>query len=373
MIMKRAFIMFLAVIFVNNISSAQVLINLQLPQAGISIKSQLWSITLTNTSNASLPIRIRMIMTDLSTGQVVLSGTTNLLQLERGNKILQYNDVIPVNYSVLNTNYNVDMAPNGFLPIGNFNVCYEIVKQAGEVFESIGEECATIEIEPVSPPFLNSPDDHSEVVEKRPLFMWLPPAPINLFNNLSYNLRLVEILPNQNSSNAIQQNFPVISQNYIAGLTFQYPSSYAALDTGKAYAWQITANNNNLLIAKSDIWAFKIQGPAIDNFQNRETSYFKLRTEPSSSYFVCEGVLKFEYTNEVNDSLVSIRIYDLTPINKKLIRLENDEMLLRFGQNLLEIDLKNSNGIINGHLYSIELINSRKEVWNGRFKYKTIN
>jgi hypothetical protein len=371
--MKKNTLLLLIGALISNISFTQVIINLQLPQTGLNIKSQLWNMTLTNTSTVSLSVKINMILTDVATGQQVLSGSSNILYLQQGTKIIQYNDVIPVNYTVLNNNYAIDASPNGFLPIGNFNVCYEISKKGGRSFETMAEDCAAIEVEPASPPYLNLPDDEAEIEERRPFFTWLPPAPLNLFNNLSYSLRLVEVFKNQNSAIAIQQNLPLILQQHISGLTFQYPFSNTILDTGKLYAWQISANNNNLVVAKTDVWTFKIKPPYNNVIDRRETPYFKLKEALSSAYFVCDGVLKFEYTNEVNDSIIQVKIYDVTKQNKKSIQLENDFIKIKYGQNLIDFDLRNNKNFISGHLYTVELINSKQENWNGKFEYKPID
>jgi hypothetical protein len=368
--MKKTILFVFALILTANFAIAQVIINLQLPLTGLNVKSQLWNMSLTNTSSGSLSVKINMVMTDIATGQQVLSGTTNLFSLQKGTKIIQYNDVVPVNYTVLNNNYGIDASPNGFLPIGNFNVCFEVIKKAVEDVETLTEDCASVEIEPASPPYLNVPNDEAEIEDNRPLFTWLPPAPLNLFNNLSYSLKLVEILKYQSSATAIQQNFPLLGLQQISGLSVQFPFSAAPLDTGKIYAWQITANNNNLLVAKTDVWTFKIKPASDKAVKNKETPYFKLKTEISSGYFVCESILKFEYTNEINDSLVSVKVYDITKQNKNPITLANPVLKLKNGQNLIDIDLSENRGIVAGHLYTIVLINSKGENWAGKFEFK---
>jgi hypothetical protein len=371
--MKKIYLLLLSVIFVSNIT-AQVIINLQLPQVGLNLKSQLWNMTLTNVGTPSLNVKINMVLTDLATGQQVLSGSTGLFQLPQGTKVIQYNDVVPVNYTVLNSNYNVDASANGFLPVGNFNVCFEVLKSAGEIFETMSEECAAVEIEPITPPFLNFPADQAEIDERRPLFIWLPPTPVSLFSNLSYTLQLVEVLPNQSGVDAIEQNAPVISQQSISTLTFQYPASNAMLDTGKTYAWQISANNNGLFVAKSEVWTFKVTVFGTDNgVYVRNALYFKLLKSPSLAYYVCDGVLKFEYDNELNDNMAIVKVYDITSQTRTQVDLSSPTINLKTGQNLIDIYLRGLNNVISEHIYSIELINSKKESWTGKFEYKPNN
>lgn len=354
--------------------NGQVVVNLQLPAVGLTVKSQLWSMTLSSSSADVLTVKINMTMTDVATGQQVLSGATDNISLPQGNKVLQYADVVPVHYVVLNSSYPVDASQEGFLPIGNFNFCFEIQRLNHEVLESIAEECATIEVEPLSPPLLNSPTDQSESNELRPLFTWLPPVPVSLFNNLSYNFKLVELLPKQNSSAAIQQNFPLFFQQNIFNPNLIYPSSLPDLDTSKTYAWQIIANSNNLGVSASEIWTFKVKTFGTDSITyKRQPPYIKLKAESAEGYFICDGRLNLEYLNELNDSTVTVKMYDESKKGRKEIPLDEDFLLLTFGQNLINIDLSNTSGFISGHQYMVEITNSKNEVWKSRFEYKPLD
>ena len=178
----------------------------------------------------------------------------------------------------------------------------------------------------------------------------------------------------QNSTDAIQQNLPLLSENNIGDPAFPYPASLPALDTGKTYVWQVVANSNGIPAAASEIWTFRIKVFNTDNTaQTPQPPYIRLSTETPSGYFVCDGILKFEYINEINDSIVSIRVNDISGEESQPVHLDNEYVLLQFGQNLLDIDLGDSNAFIRDHLYSLEIINSKQEVWKGKFKYKPTN
>jgi hypothetical protein len=207
------------------ITKAQVLVNLQLPQAGLQVKSQLWNMSLVNTGSEVLNIKLDMTLTDVATGQMVLSGSSRIFSLPAGAKQIQISDLVPIQYNVLNGTYNINTNPNGFLPVGIFNACFSILKRNSETLDKISEDCETIEVEPASPPFLSMPDDGSAIDQSRPLFTWLPPSPAYLFNNLKYELKLVEVNNNQNPADAIQNNLALVQQSYISNNTYQYPSS----------------------------------------------------------------------------------------------------------------------------------------------------
>lgn len=369
----KKIIMLLCAGFLSQAMIGQVVLNLQLPSVGLSVKSQLWNMTISNTGTEVIAVKITMIMTDIGTGQQVLSGATGVLNLPPGNNFFQYGDILPVSYVVLNNNYAVDASPEGFLPPGNYNICYEVLR-IGEIAIGMTEECSDATVESLSPPFLTAPDDLAEIEESRPIFSWLPPTPVYLLNGLSYNFTLVEVLPNQTSADAIGQNFPLITEQNLPASNLFFPASQTALDTGKIYAWQVVANNNGQAVSASEVWTFKLKtsGATYTTTENKQP-YIKLKTEAVAAYFVCDGVLKVEYNNEVNDSTVYVKIYDLTRQDRKEAGLDDNNIQLRFGQNLISVDIRNASGIVAGHEYALEITNSKNEVWRGRFLYKPTN
>lgn len=368
----KKIIMLLWAGFFSMAITGQVVVNLQLPAAGLAIKSQLWNMTLSNTGTDPMSVKIAMIMTDVGTGQQVLSGSTGFFTLPPGNHFFQYGDVLPVNYVVLNSNYAVDASPDGFLPPGTYNICYEVLK-LDEIAVRLTEECADATVESLSPPYLTAPDDLAEIEETRPVFSWLPPAPAYLLNSLSYNFKLVEILLNQTSSDAVAQNFPLVTEQNLSASNLVFPASQVPLDTGKTYAWQVVANNNGQAVSASEIWTFKVSASATASSVKNNQPYFKLKTTPASSYFICTGTLQLEYINELNDSTALVELYDESKDSRKKITLDDDVILLRHGQNLISIDLTNTAGIVQGHRYAVEITNSKKEVWKGRFLFKPTN
>ncbi|WP_315815581.1 hypothetical protein [Paraflavitalea speifideaquila] len=162
-------ILFIMVLFSLGIySNAQVVLNLQLPPLGLTIKPQLWNLSLINTSQQDMQVRIEMVMTDVATNQRVLTGTSRLILLPKGIKQVQLSDVIPVTYNAGSPGYAIDPSPEGFLPTGVFNICYTALKVEQDYVDRLGEECETIEIEPISPPQLMIPLDEEQVDITRP-------------------------------------------------------------------------------------------------------------------------------------------------------------------------------------------------------------
>ncbi len=82
--------------------SAQVVLNLQLPPAGLTVKSQLWNMSVINTVSQSMQAQIEMSMINVANNQTVLTATTRALTFTRGLKMLHSGDVATVTYNVLN-------------------------------------------------------------------------------------------------------------------------------------------------------------------------------------------------------------------------------------------------------------------------------
>lgn len=361
-----------ALIVLSLCSRAQVMINLQLPPLGLTIKPQLWNLSLVNTANHDMEVRIEMVMTDVSSNQRVLTGTSRLFQLPRGAKQLQIADVMPITYNPGAAGYPVDPGPDGFLPVGVFNICYSVIRVTGnDGMETLGEACETLEIEPISPPQLVIPLDQEKVDITRPLFAWVPPSPVNSFYQLLYDWVLVEVQATQSPADAIQQNIPVLTRQNLSFTSFQYPLSSPELDTSKLYAWRITAKNSMTTVANSEVWSFKVNRYASDTFSNAGTGYFaRLHTTEDAAFILCSGVLRFEYMNEHNSSSARVKLFNISSPNRREVTIEAPEQQIRVGQNFMQLDLREQSGMTNGHLYLLELTNFRNEKWYLKFEYR---
>ena len=350
-------------------AQAQVVITLQLPPLGLTIKPQLWNMSLINTTGASMTAQLQMVMTDAGTGQTVLTATTPTFLLPAGVKAINANSVSPVAYTV-GAGSVVDANANGFLPVGVFNICYTLIRWSNDVSDQVAEECVTAEVEPISPPQLVQPGDSDRIIVRRPLFTWLPPTPYNLFNNLRYDWLLVEVQSTQSAADAIQQNVPVLVQSNITFTSLQYPLSMPELDTGKTYAWRVTAKNNLSPIANSEVWSFRLQQFSNDTFHtSNKGSYAPLRRSPDASYILTGPVLRFSYGHELNSNSVEIKINDISNATHLPVQLDSNNLAVKYGTNYLSLDL-GENDLINKHMYLLDLTNDRGEHWFLKFEYR---
>lgn len=352
---------------------AQVVLNLQLPPTGLTVKSQLWNLSIVNTANQSIQVQVELSMINTLNNQTVMTATTRSIFIPKGLKQLRAADVSPVVYNVMGGGFNVDPGPDGFLPVGNFQLCYTVIRQDLEVSDRVAEECETVVIEPISPPQLVSPSDSESVELSRPLFNWLPPSPYQLFTNLTYDFNLVEVQSIQNGAEAMQQNIPLETQSDLRTVNLQYPVSLPELDTGRLYAWQITALSGGAEVAKSEVWTFRVKKNLPDSAKMPPVSYFRMKRESDAGYAVCHGILYYEYENVWNDTLAAIRVSDIGAPGSKGISLDSSWVNLHLGQNLCKLDFTTGSILRNKHMYLLELINSRQEHWYVKFEYRQSN
>lgn len=348
---------------------AQIVIQPNLSTLRVTLKSQLWNLSLVNTGNNALQLQIDLQVTDLSNNQKIFTGTTHPITIAKGLRQLSANDLAPIIYNILNPDYHVDAGPDGFLPVGNFDVCYSVTELDGESHDRLAEQCEEITVEPISPPSLISPGDSEQVEQVRPLFTWLPPAPFNLFTNLSYSLTLVEVLPTQNGPDAIQQNIPLEAETNILTTNHQYPLSLPELDSNKLYAWQVAAQSGNATVTKSEVWTFRLKKSIIDSVVvKRNEYYYRVKRSPDAGYIQCSGLLKFAYLNEANDRQITYQILDITKASSKEVPIDSPQVALHYAQNLLQINFSNQ-FLTDNHIYLLQFENSKREHWYLKFKF----
>lgn len=351
------------------VAVSQVVMNLQLPPVGILQKEQLWNLSLINSGTMPQTVQLEMQLSEVSTQQRVLTGLTREFVLPRGVTQIRQVDIAPVVYNLLHPSYPVDLLPGGLLPVGVFNVCFSLIAVDGHQ-ERIGDICEVIEIEPLSPPMLVLPADGERVETERPVFTWTPPAPVNMFRNLSYDLDVVEILPTQSPGDAIVQNIPLLHLSNLQYTSVMHPPTLSGLDTAKQYAWRVKANNDGLAVANSETWVFRVVAESVqDNNTPSHMNYTRLSRQHDGAFTVCKDVLLYEYKHPLNDTTVSLKLYDITRAANTPVSAVTGYIPVRYGSNLLRLDLTGIDGLATGHMYLLELLNTRGEKWYLKFQY----
>lgn len=254
---------------------AQVSMTLQVPPEGIIQKPQLWNFLVVNNEATAVQVKISLTMTDAQ-NDPVLTATSGGVFVNNGATPLLAVNLSPIQYEYLSPKVT-DLDPNGFLPIGQYQVCYTLYVFGHIGFEEASEECISVFIEPISPPMLSFPFDGNEEEIRTPQFSWLPPAPLNMFSALTYDFTLVEVTEGQTAAEAVQQNMPVYTVSNHPDIFLNYPASHPQLDTGKIYAWQVFANNNNEYAAQSEVWTFKVTAAISDTVPKELIQYFTFK------------------------------------------------------------------------------------------------
>jgi len=342
---------------------AQISMTLQVPPAGVLVKNQLWNMLLVNSGASSATVRVQLTLMDERNNTPVLTAMSAPLLLTHGARQLQAKDLSPIQYNYSGPSFHADQDPNGLLPVGSYQACYTVMAPEKGNAPRV-ENCIQVNVDPLSPPLLNTPADEAHLFTTYPQFTWLPPAPVGLFNDLSYDLIVVEVLPGQGKADAIQQNIPVYSAGFVKDLYSNYPSSYRALDTAHLYAWRIIALNNGLPAAMSDIWTFRVVTPPVPGLKHKEQPYIELQRGLDPSVASTGASIKFTYENVAADSVVAYTITSLEDPGSPVV--QQGRLNLSRGRNFLELSL-NGGAYAARKAYLFSLVNGRNETWTVKF------
>ncbi len=128
------------------------------------------------------------------------------------------------------------MRRTGRLPEGEYSVCVTVTDRGGFI---LAEDCATFTILYPAPPQLIAPFDGEAIVTGHPLLQWTPLGVPPIYQ-LSYVVRVSEVLPGQVPAQALAANIPVFEG--ASGLSaVEYPLAGRPLELGRTYAWQVQA------------------------------------------------------------------------------------------------------------------------------------
>ncbi|OQP59648.1 hypothetical protein A3860_36840 [Niastella vici] len=361
--MNRKWMLFCLLLSGVLTAHAQVSMTLQVPPAGVLLKNQLWNLVLVNASNSNALVKVNLVLLDVQTNQPVITAVSAPLSLSKGARQLQARDVSPVQYTYSIPAARVDMDPNGMLPAGRYQACYSVV--SAEKGVTFVENCIPVNVDPLSPPLLNTPANEDKLLTPYPQFTWLPPTPLGLFNDLGYAIVVVEVLPGQGKADAIQQNIPLNATVYTKDLFWNYPASTRSLDTGKVYAWRVVAMNSGKAVALSDIWTFKVSKVKPGFEPVKEVPYVEVKRTQDAVIATAGSVLRITYDNAAADSTVKYTITSIEEAGNPVV--QEGELAVKYGQNQLQVPLKKNKKIVENKVYLFRFTSSRNESWSVKF------
>ncbi len=136
------------------------------------------------------------------------------------------------------------VSKTGGLPEGTYALCvaFQNVTPAGRTPYSVQDlqQCAEFQINNPEPPTLLLPADSDVVTQQNPVFSWTPVV-VQGMPVVQYQLRVVEVLPRQTPTRALQANRPVFETTVSNLTSLPYPPSALPLEVGKRYAWRVRA------------------------------------------------------------------------------------------------------------------------------------
>jgi hypothetical protein len=357
MTMKKKFIS-LWLLSLPVLLNAQVTINVVQPPAGMISKDQLWNLVLTNNANAVSEVTILMNLKDAVTGQSVLSAGTRSVLLNKGVKMLAIQDIQPVQYT-----YGARNLAGNFLPLGSYIACYTVNRPGHEGMEAMATECVRINITPLSPPLLITPANKAVLQTPAPQLTWTPPTPINMFDDLTYNVSVAEVMEGQSPSEAIVYNTPLFTSAYLKVPYENYSSAYSKLQPGKTYAWQVTAKNGDNYAAATEVWTFSL---ATDSAKSEPVniSYISLNNaSEAGTHFITGSALLVKYYSFDKTHESVIRLMDA---DKKVIQEVKHTII--YGDNYLTLTLNRF--FHSGRIYTIEITDQQKKSNTASFSIK---
>lgn len=111
------------------------------------------------------------------------------------------------------------------------------------------------------PPLLLGPFDGETLDQLDPLFMWTP-VQVPIEYQVSYVVRIVEVLDGQTADVALRSNIPVYQSFDVRTSSLRYPIGERPFIEGTTYAWSVQALDQNGYAAsanegRSEIWTFR--------------------------------------------------------------------------------------------------------------------
>lgn len=323
----------LAVAFVLCITALHAQYNIVtiLPSGSIYMRSQLWLLSVSNTGRNTVQAKMQLQLTDIYTRQTVLTAVSGNFTLSPGVKRIDARALEPVQYN--GPGGMIDQSPNSFIPPGRYRLCYQLYITTGEVLTPAADDCQQIEVEPLSPPVLTTPENDSVIAVARPNFTWVPPAPVAMFAGLNYDFQLSELYDGQSANDAIQKNLPLQQAKGIQQPFFTYPLQGPQLEKGKKYVWQVTAKDQQRFAARSEAWVFKMAD--VKNIPvNGSNVYLLMDDHISGTAYIDAGMLHIKYVSSTAARQAPVVIKNATGSVITTI-----QVAIKQGDNFLDIPL----------------------------------
>lgn len=357
----------LSLFFMGNVLHSQVLIIPEIQNGGIILRQQLWSAVLNNLTGQPQKVMLSVSVSDRASSQLLMEASSGMILLGNGVKRVMYNDLAPLSWSASTVGFGTENRLSQPLPPGEYIVCYKLTDLENK-HDILANECVKVTAEPLSPPQLIQPENESVIMDPRPVLTWTPPAPVYMYNSLSYTIIISPLYERQSPQEALQRNIPVMTMTS-ANNSLLYPSSFGDLQPGKTYVWQVAANDGGRFGGKSEVFSFTVMPDSVARIIS-SAPYIKLDLSKPQVSVLHQGVLKMEYFNVLADSSVKVEIAVLGEKTVKGRQQLTFDLPVKAGQNFLEYRINNRIRLDESLVYEVRLSNSRGEYWIMKFNPK---
>jgi hypothetical protein len=235
-----------------------IIIRLHHPPPARMNLAAMWDVTLTNPGTPR-SILLYGIAHD-GKGQFVGDGLTSTFLLSSGVTIATPAIFEPISYNS-GSGYGDIIERTGKVPNGTYTFCVYVI-DAENTRDTLGRDCITDRsVYNVSPIQLIHPNNESVVRENLPLFTWTSVSPLVPVEDVTYKLRIVELLDHQSAFEALQANPDWFVEEDLPIPLCPYPLGANPLEPKANYAWQVTAYANTLdagrgELVRSEAWTF---------------------------------------------------------------------------------------------------------------------
>jgi hypothetical protein len=357
--MKQLLKLFLfSLVFSQFNLNAQVTLNFNNINEFIFNSREALNFTAINSNPKSFQIKIKGKITD-GNGQSIAEFVSTPVMLQTGANVFGRMNIDFQEINYLNADIAEIELKTGTYPSGQYRICIWSTcvtadcDGAGEYAGSIENPvCVQVNVENPTPLLLSYPGDNSEIEETRPVYTWIPPAPVSGIGGLNYKMVLVEMMDGQSKSDALAMNRALIEAEGLPNSVFSHPADINALEEGKWYAWQVQAYVGSTYIASSEQWKFKVKKDTIDYKKlPNNLSYIDISKQNGSSIYYAIGVLKLKYLVRLETGNVNLVI---TNTNGESIEITQKVFKINPGDNRLDLNLEDEYKFKNGETYVLQ-------------------
>lgn len=176
------------------------------------------------------------------------------------------------------------------------------------------------------PPTLIYPSNGQLIQEAFPSLSWTKAYPANL--PVVYEIKIVEILPNQSPESAILSNPEWYFNDNLSRNLLMYPSTAPLLQTGRKYAWQVVAKHTNKTESGNEV---RVLPSEVFWFETKDLNEKKIciatplaSDQKDEIHYVLEDyILRFKLLNEDQEQTLACKFVNINqeplPIKAKVI------------------------------------------------------